>query len=102
MTITQPTAAAIWTAYREIETGKKLLQELQQRIKDGDENPNPRDPFGNQRPYQLGVPNDSNGHRLFDVAPRLAASIIRAHIAEKETELLQANEQARIELETKP
>lgn len=58
-----------------------------------------KDAFGRARHLQLGIPSGDNGHRLFDVAPQLAESIIRAHIANKESELARANEQARVELE---
>lgn len=72
------------------------MKEALQRGQD----PNPRDPFGRQRNLQLGIPSGEHSQRLFDVAPRLAISVIRAHIAEKQRELAEANEQARIELAT--
>lgn len=96
--ITKETAARIWNCYREIENGSKLLSDMQQAQKDGTD-PNPRDTWGRHRCLQLGVPSGENSHRLFDVQPKLAQSVIRAHIAEKERELAEANEQARIELD---
>lgn len=66
-------------------------------MKDG-EDPNPRDAFGRLNNLQLGVPSGEGGHRLYDVAPKLALSVIRAHIAAKKAELASANEQARLEL----
>lgn len=39
-----------------------------------------------------------SGHRLYGVSPKLAQSIIRSHIAEKERELTEMNECARVEL----
>lgn len=99
--ISLETAAAIWNCYREINVGAKLLADLEEALEQRDDNPNPRDAFGRQRPFSLGVPSGSDSsQRMFDVAPRLAVSVIRAHIAEKRRELIVANEQARIELGT--
>jgi hypothetical protein len=97
--ITKETAIRIWTCYHEIEIGTKLMTDLEENLKKHPEdNPNPRDEFGRQRALTLGVPSGSNSHRMLDVAPRLAVSVIRAHIADKERDLAEANEQARIEL----
>ncbi len=100
--ISKETAERIWNCHREIATAKTLLSELETEVrKCGDEggNPNPRDVFGRQKPYQLGVPSGPGSHRLYDVHPKLAVSIIRAHIAEKEADLVKANEAARLELD---
>ena len=100
--ITQETSARIWTCYREIDAGRKLLEDAQKELtRNPDEDPFPKDPFGKKRGLQLGIPSGRDSTRLFDVAPRLAISVIRAHIAECEKNLVEANEQARIELETK-
>ena len=99
--ISQETAERIWDCYREIKTAEKLLGDMEklrneyrgdpyaQRIKDA---------FGRGRNLQLGIPSGENGHRLIDVNPKLAESIIRAHISIKKAELIEANEKARIEL----
>jgi hypothetical protein len=97
--ITVKTAARIWNCYREIDGGTKLLSEMKERMERG-EDPNPRDGFGRHRCLQLGIPSGDNSRTLLDVEPRLALSIINAHIAEKRRELVEANEQARIELES--
>ncbi len=104
-TITQETAARIWQAYREIEASNKLLADMKaEREKpfgDGDKHaPTLKDAFGRRRQLQLGIPSGENCHRIFDVSPLLAESVIRAHIAAKEKELVESNEQARIELAT--
>jgi hypothetical protein len=95
--ITQETAGRIWNCYHEIEVGLKLLNEMTDALERGDD-PNPRDSFGRRRQLTLGVPSGENCHRLLDVAPRLAVSVINAHVAEKRRELAEANELARIEL----
>ena len=98
--ITQETAAAIWTAYREIETAEKLLADMaaEQKWEHDKTAPTLKDAFGHKQHLQLGIPSGSNSHRLFQVPPQLAGSVIRAHIASKKAELAAANEQARIEL----
>lgn len=101
--ITQATAQLIWTCYREIEAGKKLLKDMEETRKQLDtmdkHAPSLRDCFGRRQHLELGIPCGENGHRLLKVDPSLAESVIRAHIANKEAELKQAQEVARIELD---
>lgn len=99
--ITRDTAAAIWNAYREIEAGEKLLSDMakeRERLDVDKHAPTLRDAFGRVRQLQLGIPSGENGHRLLDVSPVLAESVIRAHIQNKRAELAEVNERARIEL----
>ena len=99
--ITKETCAAIWSAYREIEAGEKLLNDMKaerERVQADRHAPTLRDAFGHVRQLQLGIPSGENGHRLLDVSPVLAESVIRAHIENKRAELAEANERARIEL----
>ena len=98
--ISKETAGRIWTCHSEIETAKKLLAETEKEL--GDDEPDyrgrPEQSLDGRRPFELGVPTRTGGHRLYRVAPQLAQSVIRAHIANKEAELVEACEQARIEL----
>ena len=99
--ITKETCAAIWAAYREIEGGEGLLADMKnerERARTDAKAPTLRDSFGRVRQLQLGIPSGENAHRLFDVSPALAESVIRAHIENKRAELVEANERARIEL----
>jgi hypothetical protein len=98
--ITQETAAAIWSAYREIETGNKLLADMQKELRWEHDKTAPvlKDAFGRKRHLQLGIPSGENCHRLLDVPASLAETCIRAHIAQKQKELAEANEKARLEL----
>ena len=99
--ITKETCAAIWSAYREIETGEKLLADMKlerERMEVDKHAPTLRDAFGRLRQLQLGIPSGESSQRLLDVSPVLAESVIRAHIQNKRTELVEANERARIEL----
>lgn len=101
--ITRETAAAIWNAYREIEAAEKLLGNMErerERAQVDKHAPTLRDAFGRVRQLSLGIPSGENAYQLFDVAPTLAESVIRAHIEHKRAELADANERARIELNT--
>lgn len=99
--IRRETCAAIWNAYREIEAGEKLLEDMKKARERADADkyaPTLRDAFGRVRQLQLGVPSGENSHQLLDVSPVLAESVIRQHIENKKRELIEANECARIEL----
>lgn len=101
--ITKETCADIWSAYREIEAAEKLLSDMraerEKPFTDREKHaPTLKDAFGQKRHLQLGIPSGESGHRIYDVAPELAESVIRAHIAKKRVALVEANERARIEL----
>lgn len=101
--INQETAAALWECHREIATAIALLDDMQKALgdypdKEARNQPTLRDAFGRKRNLQLGIPSGDSCHRLFNVSPLLAESVIRAHIADKRAELARMNEQARIEL----
>ena len=100
--ITQETAALIYAVYREIEAGEKLLSDMKEiRQREGLDKTAPtiKDAFGRPRHLQLGIPSGENCHRILDVSPVLAESVIRAHIENKRAELATVQERARIELE---
>lgn len=99
--ITKETAALIWSAYREIDAAEKLLADMARERERAQADPHAatlKDAFGRLRQLQLGIPSGENAHRLYDVSPVLADSVIRAHIQNKRAELAEANERARIEL----
>ncbi len=105
--ITQETASAIWSAYREIAAAEKLIADMkaerERPFADRDKySATLKDAFGCRRQLQMGIPSGENSHRLFDVHPELAESVIRAHVAKKNVELVEANERARIELNSIP
>ncbi len=100
--ISQETAARIWHCYREITVAETLLKDMAKAAKQNCDEANPetlRNAIGRRRKLQLGVPCSEDSRQLFDVEPELAQSVIRAHIASKGAELVEANEQARIELD---
>ena len=99
-TIKRETAGKIWQCYREIETAEKLLKDMEETKKKYPYDPHAqhlRDSFGRQRDLQLGIPSGENSHRLFNVSPELAVSVIKSHIATQKAALIEANEQAHIE-----
>lgn len=107
--ITRELAEQIWMAYREIETSKKLLEELEKHkeeyansLEARRNEPTLRDAFGTRRHFQLGIPSGSNSHRCFDVAPELAESVIRAHIAIQESKMVELQERAKMESKPTP
>lgn len=100
--IKQKTAETIWSCYREIEAGKKLLHDLAEAVRENpgrEHEPHIKDAFGHPRSLQLGIPMGENAHRLFGLSPKLALSVIRAHMADKRRDLAVANELARFELD---
>ena len=99
--IQQETAEWIWQCYREIHASEHLLQdmkELKEKYPRDEHAQHLKDAFGRRRNLQLGIPSGENAHRLLDVSPKLAESIIISHIAIKQAELIEANERARIEM----
>lgn len=99
--ITRETCMAIYSAQREIEAGEKLLEDMKKErdhLQVDKYASTLKDSFGRVRQLSLGIPSGDNAHRLFDVSPLLADSVIRAHIENKRAELVEANERARIEL----
>lgn len=92
------TATAIALAYREVETGERLLAEITDALK-RHVVPDLRDAFGRSAGgLQLGVPSGDTGHRLFNVPWNLARPVIEAHIAEQKAVISALSEKARIEL----
>ncbi len=104
--ISLKTIEMLYKAHREVEAGKKLLSDMKE-VRENERTrdkyaPMLTDAFGRERHLQLGIPSGENAHRLLDVSPVLAESCIRAHIAQKQKEFLDANEIARVELNTDP
>ncbi len=97
-TISMATAGLIWSAHSEIEKAQKMLADLKDK-KQWEQDPNPIDPFGRQRPYTFGVPHGDNGHRLIDVSPNLAVHVLEAHIVAKQRDLVEACARASLELQ---
>ena len=104
--ISQETACNIYSAHREIEAGKKLIEDMLKAREELEKNRGSedatkllRDAFGRRQQLELGVPSGNNSHRIFGVAPELAGSVIRAHIAKKRAELVAHCEIARHELD---
>jgi hypothetical protein len=94
--ISDATIERIWKCRREIRVGEELLAEMKRIAENMRRDDNPeriKDAFGRERDLQLGIPLGESSHRLLNVSPLLAISIIKAHIA---------NEMAVIELRSAP
>jgi len=99
--ISQASAHRIWLAHREIDVGKKLLAEIEEELASGGgATPERRHDLG--RRIELGAPSMSGGHRLLDVSAKLAVAVIKAHIAAKEAELVDASQAAAVEAGASP
>ncbi len=96
--ISKETAIDIALAYREVETGEKLLSEIMESM-NRREAPDIRDAFGRRSDgLQLGVPSGESGHRMFNVPWSLARPIIEAHIANQKAIILSLSEKVRFEM----
>ena len=103
--ISDETVERIWKCKREIAVGTKLLEEMKEiseNMKRDGAAERIRDAFGRERDLELGIPSGKNCHRLISVSPALSVSIITTHIANKMAELIEANEQAKLELGIAP
>jgi len=101
--ITQKTAARIWECYREIQAAEKLLDDMATVEKDYSFEPAEEKLKSAWCSFRRKVSQDAFGRKtdlLFYVSPKLAESVIAAHIANKKAELVEANEQARIEIDS--
>ena len=92
--LSREAAARIWTAHREIDVGRKLLADIEETLAHGGD-ATPIDPSDrHRRGYSLGIPSGS-GERLLTVGPRLAKTVIEAHITALQAELVAASAAAR-------
>lgn len=98
--IGKQTAMDIALAYREVETGEKLLGDVRDAIDKFAHRPvDIRDAFGRtQHGLQLGVTSGENGHRLFNVPYDVAIPIIETHIAQQRAKIALLTLQARAEM----
>lgn len=95
----------IWHCHREIEAATNLLEEVEKIVfKNNQARAHEehakglKDVFGRDQELELGVPSGENSKRLFRVSLDLAGPIIRAHIANKQSELAELNEVAKLEM----
>lgn len=98
--ISKETASIIWHCYREIEVAEELLAEMAKQPKHfaGEHPESISKTFDRQACYQLGVPTIGSSYRLYNVNPKLAEQVIKAHIESKKDELHTAMITARREL----
>jgi hypothetical protein len=97
--ISYDTAGQIAYAHKEIESAKTLLAELE-KAEQGRELPDLRDAFGRRRGIELGVPSGDASRRCFNVDPRLAIVVLRAHVASQQSLIEALSQQAVAEMST--
>ena len=95
--ISYNTAGQIAYAHKEIESAQTLLVELE-KAEQGREPPDLRNSFGRRRGVQLGVPSGEASHRCFNVDPRLAIVVLRAHVASQQSLIEALSQQAIAEM----
>ena len=96
--IAYKTAIEIASTYKEIENAEELLEKLDKSIAEPDTEIL-RDCFGRPRnTLELGIPSGESSHRVYNVNPKLARSVIVAHIANKKAYLVEMQERAKIEV----
>lgn len=96
--LTNETAYRIAVAYKEIESGEKLLADVTAAI-DRSSAIDIRDAFGRPvRRIEIGIPSGDNSRRLLHVEYELAVPVIEAHIAQMRAKLRALNEIARAEV----
>lgn len=102
--ISKETAARLLAAYRELEAGKGLREEL---VKQTHTPIDPRRDVQERRSWQSGlwrtgiemaVPYGEGGKRLLQVQTNLALQVIDAHLTAMRAELIEASAQAQKEL----
>lgn len=95
--ISKQTAAKIYNCHFEIEKAEKLIADMLEVLQQTGEM-KLKNAFGDAKGLQLGVPSGNDSHRLFNVPPDLAVSIIEAHIKEQKRILSELSAVAKIEL----
>lgn len=105
--LSQEMCKKIWACHREIETGKSLLIEVEKIINANEERQRTqahgealslKDAFGRSQGLQLGIPSGDNCHQLLNMSYDLAKPVIKTHISNKEAELAELNEMAKLEI----
>lgn len=102
--LSQEICEKIWTCHREIAAGNELLNEVEKVIEENKlsridaTEKGLKDVFGQEKVLQLGVPSGGSSHRLFSVSYELSVPVIKAHIANKQAELAELNEMAKLQL----
>jgi hypothetical protein len=85
--ITKEIAAAVWTAYNEIEQANKMVEELKKSLNDKGEF-EITDNWGNSRGLELHIPTSMSGAKIKRVPFELAIDVIEKHVQAQQTELL--------------
>lgn len=98
--ITKETVYEIGRVYREIEAGEKLLAQVDEELAKEKESIGFHGEIrSTARNCQLGWPmRDHDGYQLYNVEPKIARSVIVAHLADQKAKLEKLSEVARLEV----
>lgn len=89
-------------AYREVETGEKLLADLD-KAKERYIAPDVRDAFGRRQDgLTLGVPSGDSSRTMYQVSWSLAVPVVEAHIANARARIAALCEKAAAEMSGAP
>lgn len=95
--ITKDIARLIHNCYSEIESGEKMIIELQKSINEkGDFEF--KDGWGNSRGLELHIPTSTSGHSIKKVPFQLALDVITKHIEAQNIELARLKDVCKIQL----
>lgn len=95
--ITQEVAKLIYLAYREIEEGTKMIEELKKALNEKGEF-EIKDNWGNTRGLELHLPTSMSGATIKRVPFHIALDVITEHIENQKEELIRLKEVCRIQL----
>lgn len=95
--ITQEVALLIFNAYREIQQGTKMIEELKNSLNEKGEF-EIKDNWGNTRGLELHLPTSMSGATIKRVPFELALKVIQTHIEEQKKELERLKEVCKIQL----
>lgn len=95
--ITKEIARLIYNCYAEIESGEKMIEELNARLNENGEF-ELKDNWGNSKGLELSIPNTGGSFSIKKVPFHLALDVIVEHIENQKKELIRLKEVCRVQL----
>lgn len=95
--ITKEIARLVYNCYNEIESGKKMIQELKAGLDENGEL-KIKDGWGDPKGLELRIPKGQSSWEIKNVPFRLALDVINEHISNQEKELERLKEVCRVQL----
>ena len=90
----------IWNAYQQVENGKKLIEEMEEVLRNNKDLKEPcfRNAFGERVGLELGVPSGRDSSRIFGLSNVLGKKIIKEHVRNSKKRLKELMKEAEFEL----